>query len=81
MSYSNQVESFSDVAAAESSGLGCYYSDLDDDVGNLTSTTAGQSNWISTTVVNWNSILDDISEDVTTLDGQVSSLSLPLPKQ
>lgn len=75
LSYSNQVESFSDVAAAESSGLSVIIADLDDDVENLTSTTAGQSNWISTTVVNWNSILDDISEDVTTLDGQVSSLS------
>ena len=75
LSYSNQVESFSDVAAAESSrNIRLIIADLDDDVENLTGTTAGQSNWISTTVVNWNSILDDISEDVTTLDGQVSSL-------
>ena len=75
LSYSNQVESFSDVAAAESSGLSIIVAGLDDDVEDLVSTTAGQSNWISTTVVNWNSVLDDISEDVTTLDGQVSSLS------
>ena len=75
LSYSNQVESFSDVAAAESSGLSIIVAGLDDNVEDLTNTTAGQSNWISTTVVNWNSTLDDISEDVTTLDSQVTSLS------
>ena len=74
-SYTNQVESFSDAATTINSGLSNIISKLEDDVGDLAVTTAGQSNWISTTVVNWNSILEDVSEDVTTLDSQVSSLS------